>query len=46
MFVPPKHKIKINKKKKEKSTYKNIRETNRSNKIAKNCWLYRYKRSR
>ena len=37
----------MNKKKKiEKTTYKNIRERNRSNKTAKNRWLSRYKISR
>ena len=29
----------------KKSTYKNIGSKNKSNKIAKNCWLSRYKRS-
>ena len=28
----------------KKSTQKNIEQTNKSNKIAKNCWLSRYKR--
>ena len=40
-------KIRQKNKKQNKNKYlKNIQQTNKSNKIAKNCWLSRYKRSK
>ena len=43
MFLPLKNKTKNNQQSKNKVPKKNIRQTNKSNKVGKNCWLSKYK---
>ena len=43
MFLPLKNKTKNNQQSKNKVPKKNIRQTNKSNKVCKNCCLSRYK---
>ena len=44
MFLPPKNEKKKTINKSKISTSKNVEQTNKSNKIARNCWLSRSER--